>query len=211
MSFQRARTEEQIAGRQDEIISACDAIYHTKGFEGVNFKAISVMTSIARPSIYNYYQTKEEIFLDLLKREYLNWSNTLGAKIDVTDKMTKDEYCLFLTLTLKGCDNLLNLLSIHYTSIEKNCSLEKLEEFKMDIQPVFQIFRTGLDKFFPDASDEKKSDFQFLFFALLNGLYPMTHLTEKQTKAMKKAAPDYTAPQFVEMFYKGILLLASDL
>lgn len=211
MSFQRARTEEQIAGRQEEIINACDAIYQSKGFESVNFKVISEMTSIARPSIYNYYQTKEEIFLDLLKREYLSWCNTLKSKFDFTDTMTKEEYCLFLTATLQSREKLLNLLSIHYTSIEKNCSLGKLEEFKQDIQPVFQIFREGLDKFFLDASDENKSYFQFLFFSLLNGLYPMTHLTEKQTKAMKKAVPDYTAPKFEEMFYKGILLLASDL
>ena len=76
--FKRARTKEQIASRQEDIITACDAIYREKGYEAVYIKAVSKMTSVSRPSIYNYYNTKEEIFLDLLKRDFAKWTEEIN-------------------------------------------------------------------------------------------------------------------------------------
>ena len=54
---------ELIIQRKNEIIDACAALYQTKGFREVTIKDISQKTSISRPSIYNYFETKEEIFL----------------------------------------------------------------------------------------------------------------------------------------------------
>ena len=61
---------ELIAQRKSEIIAACEALYRTKGSREVTIKDISTETSFSRPSIYNYFETKEEIFLALLTREY---------------------------------------------------------------------------------------------------------------------------------------------
>jgi AcrR family transcriptional regulator len=121
MNFQRARTQHQIASRQEEIIQACDTLYSTNDYEDVNLKSISEMTSISRPTIYNYYKTKEEILLDLLKKEYLNWHETLRKHFDETTVMSKEEYCRFLSDSLAGREKFLKLLSVHYSSIEKNC------------------------------------------------------------------------------------------
>jgi len=163
MKFQRARTELQIADRQKEIINACDTLYSNGDYEDINIKAISEMTSIARSSIYNYYKTKEEILLDLLKREYLEWGNSLKLHFDATDSITKEQYSCFLADSLATRRKMLSLLSINFTTIEKNCCLEKLVELKKEIMPVFETFQAGVDKFFQNASGEKKSDFTFLF------------------------------------------------
>lgn len=211
MKFQRARTELQIADRQKEIINACDALYSNGDYEDINLKAISEMTSIARPTIYNYYKTKEEILLDILKIEYLEWSDCLKSHFDTTSTMTKEEYSYFLADSLATREKMMRLLSIHFTTIEKNCRLEKLIEFKKGIIPVFETFQAGVDKFFPNASDEKKADFVFLFFSSINGIYPMTYPTFNQVQAMKSVSPDYVVPSFKDMCYKGILLLLSDL
>ena len=63
----------------DEIIEACSRIYQVKGFNEVTIKAIAELTSFSRPSIYNYFETKEEIFLDLLTRECERWADKLEA------------------------------------------------------------------------------------------------------------------------------------
>lgn len=211
MNFQRARTEHQIASRQEEIIQACYTLYKTKEFEEVNLKAISEMTSISRPTIYNYYKTKEEILLDLLKREYLSWYETLKIFFDHNDSLSRDEYCHFLADSLSERENFLKLLSVHYISIEKNCSLEKLIIFKKDVQPLFLTLQASITKYFPAASSEANDNFRFLFLALIHGLYPLTHLTFNQTEAMKKAFPEYTVPIFKEKCYQALLLLTADL
>ena len=56
--------------RRAEILNACDRLYREKGFREITIKDISQETSFSRPSIYNYFETKEEIFLGLLTREY---------------------------------------------------------------------------------------------------------------------------------------------
>ncbi|WP_396953857.1 TetR family transcriptional regulator [Niallia sp. MER 6] len=45
---------------------ACDQLYSLHGYEGVNLKAISKLTTFTRTLIYKYYNSKEEIMLDLL-------------------------------------------------------------------------------------------------------------------------------------------------
>ena len=63
-------SEELINARKEEIINACAALYETMSFKEITIRNNSKKTSFSRPSIYNYFQTKEEIFLALL-HEYL--------------------------------------------------------------------------------------------------------------------------------------------
>ena len=63
--------------RKEEIINACEALYKTESFKDITIKEIGNITSFTRTSIYNYFQTKEEIFLALLGREYDRMSDAL--------------------------------------------------------------------------------------------------------------------------------------
>lgn len=54
--------------RKEEIVNACAALYETMGFKDITIRDIGAKTSFTRTSIYNYFQTKEEIFLALLQR-----------------------------------------------------------------------------------------------------------------------------------------------
>ena len=64
------RLERRTASRREEILDACAALYETKSFRDITIQEIGQKTSFSRTSIYNYFQTKEEIFLGLLQREY---------------------------------------------------------------------------------------------------------------------------------------------
>ena len=56
-------SEELTNARKEEIIDACASLYETMGFKDVTIRDIGARTSFTRTSIYNYFQTKEEIFL----------------------------------------------------------------------------------------------------------------------------------------------------
>jgi AcrR family transcriptional regulator len=66
-------TPELIAARREEIINACERLYQTMSFKEITLKEIGAETSFSRPTIYNYFQTREEIFLALFEREYHRW------------------------------------------------------------------------------------------------------------------------------------------
>lgn len=57
-----AKSIERDKARQEEILDACGRLYQIKGFHDITIKDISEETSLSRPSIYNYFETKEEIF-----------------------------------------------------------------------------------------------------------------------------------------------------
>jgi AcrR family transcriptional regulator len=210
MGFVRARTEEQISSRQKEIINACDVLFGQYGYEGINFKAISRLTSFKRTTIYLYYKTKDEVLLDLLKKEMLEWETSLKAAFDATETLTKEKYCEIFVDTLVPYDKMLRLLTILSTIIEKQCSIEKLAEFRRDINGIFVVIWESLTKFFPKANEEKKSFFMVSVLAYILGYYPLAHSTQKQIDAMTLAGAEYMPLNFKDAYYRVIMLLVSN-
>lgn len=156
MDFIRTRTEAQISRRQEEIINACDALFSRYGYEGVNIKAISEMTSFKRTTIYIYYKTKDEALLDLLKRELQNWDASLQKTLETAEAMTKEQYCAFLTESVASRNKMLRLLVILLSTIENQCGIEKLTEFKRGTGGALVTIRKSLDTYFPEGEPAKK-------------------------------------------------------
>ena len=87
----RKVTPEQIAQKREEIINACEQLYQTMSFREITLKEIGNITSFSRPTIYNYFETKEEIFPGLFQREYDRWNENLTAILNRNDQLTKKE------------------------------------------------------------------------------------------------------------------------
>jgi AcrR family transcriptional regulator len=211
VDFLKARTEEQILSRKEEIINAADTLFSQSGYEGVHFKAISALTSIKRPAIYLYYKTKDEVLLDLLKKEMRDWDFALHKVIDTTEMMTKEAFCAFLTETLASRGKMLRLFVILCTTIENQCRLENLTEFKRESRAAFITIGDALAKFFPKAPADAKQAFMTAFLTYMHGLYPLAYPSQKQLDAMAGSGRAYTAPDFRASFYHGLALLAAEL
>ena len=82
MKCQKVKKESLAAARQQEIIRACEELYETMEYEDISIKEIAKSTSICRSNIYNYYQTKDEIFLDILEKDYLSWTEDIREAMD---------------------------------------------------------------------------------------------------------------------------------
>jgi len=210
MGNQRARSQTEIKDRRQEIIDACDTLFANRGYDAVNLKEISEMTSITRTAIYTYFKTKEEIFLDILKQEYLTWQKELELGLAQIETRNKEEYCHFLTDSIVRQEKLLKLLSEHFDSIENNSRSEKLCEYKKNIRPLFLTLSQGTKQVFPDCNDTAAEHFRLFYFSSIGSLYSMTHPTEKQIAAMQ-ATNFYKKLSFPELFYEHTLLIARDL
>ena len=85
-------SEELTNARKEEIIDACAALYDTVGFKDITIREIGERTSFTRTSIYNYFQTKEEIFLALLQREHESWIAELEDLIRQNARLSVEEF-----------------------------------------------------------------------------------------------------------------------
>ena len=195
--------------RREEIINACEKLYQNNNFKDITIKNIGEETTFSRTSIYNYYQTKEEIFLALFQREYERWVEELEEVYNQNSKMTKEMFADKLAHTIEKRKNLLKLLSMNMYDMEENSRTEALVEFKEAYGTAIKTVRKCLDKYFDDMTEEEKKDFIFSFFPFMYGIYPYTFVTDKQKEAMKKAKVPFEYLTIYEITYKGILKLLS--
>ena len=100
-------SDELTQSRKDEIVSACEELYKTMSFKDITVKEIGCVTSFTRTSIYNYFSTKEEIFLALLQREYTLWIEQLKKLRADNIEMSRAEFASALAHSLEERENLL--------------------------------------------------------------------------------------------------------
>lgn len=195
---------ELTASRREEIINACEKLYETMSFKEITIKEIGAVTSFTRTSIYNYFQTKEEIFLALMQREYELWAQELSALSEEKDSMTAVDFADTLAKSLEKRQQLLKLLAMNHYDMEENSRAERLTDFKVAYGASLDAVRACLQKFFPNTDAES---FIFVFFPFLFGVYPYTFATEKQLTAMREAKMDFKMHSIYEIIYSCVMQL----
>ena len=124
-------------------------------FKDITLKEIGNETSFSRPTIYNYYQTKEEIFLALFEREYVRWNEELQTILRDNRKLTKAELAEKLAASLANRQQLLKLLAMNNYDMEENSREELLTSFKVAYGESIKNVCSILTKFCPKKSDQE--------------------------------------------------------
>lgn len=190
--------------RREEIINACEELYKKENFKDITIKQIGEKTTFSRTSIYNYFQTKEEIFLALFQSEYEKWIEDLNKIYDENEYLTTEELANKLALTIEKRPTLLKLLAMNLYDMEENSKMEALVEFKQAYGDSIKAVKRCLDKFVTNMNEEEKTSFIFSFFPFMYGIYPYVVVTAKQKEAMEKADVPFKKLTIYEIAYMGI-------
>lgn len=193
--------------RKEEIVNACEELYKTMSFKEITLKEIGNVTSFTRTSIYNYFQTKEEIFLALLQREYELWVKDLNQIMAENSTLTKDAFADKLARSLENREQLLKIMSMNHYDMESSSRPERLTEFKVAYGESLHTVMRCLNQYFPDMPVSEKQNFLYTFFPFLFGIYPYTKVTEKQKTAMEEAGVNYVFMTIYEITYNCIMRL----
>lgn len=184
-------TPELIATRREEIINACQRLYQTLSFKEITLKEIGAETSFSRPTIYNYFQTKEEIFLALYEREYDLWNAELEAILAENELLSKAGLAEQIARSLEKREQLLKLLAMNNYDMEANSRPELLVSFKGAYGKSLENMDRLLKKFCPEMDAAQRLSFRLVFFPFMFGIYPYAAVTEKQRTAMEEAGVDF--------------------
>ena len=189
------------AARKEEIIQACAKLNETMSFKEITIKEIGAVTSFTRTSIYNYFETKEEIFLALLQQEYELWVEAMNAVMEQKETMTRDELARTLACTLTDRPRLLRLLSMNLYEMEANSRPERLAEFKVAFGASLKTVERMLEKYVSEMDQSDRQQFLYTFFPFIYGIYPYTSVTEKQKEAMEQAGIPYVYQSAYDLTY----------
>ena len=197
--------------RKEEIIAACRKLYETMSFKEITLKEIGQQTSFTRTSIYNYFETKEEIFLALFAQEYEYFSQDLDRLCEQNERLTLDQLASALAHALERRPLMLKLLSMNMYDMEANSRMERLVAFKKAYGASKDALDRCLKKFVTALDEKGRQTFLYAFLPFVYGLYPYTMVTEKQKQAMREAGISYVYMSTYEMAYDFIRTLLGGL
>ena len=197
--------------RREEIIVACRKLYETMSFKDITLKEIGQQTSFSRTSIYNYFETKEEIFLALFAQEYELFTQDLDCLRKQSESLTLDELSSALAHALERRPLMLKLLSMNMFDMEANSRMERLVAFKMAYGKSKDAIDACLKQFVPALGEQRRQTFLYAFLPFVYGLYPYTVVTEKQKQAMREAGISYVYMSTYDMAYDFIRTLLGGL
>ena len=203
-------TPELIADRREAIVNACEELYQTKSFKEITLKEIGSLVPFSRPTIYNYFQTKEEIFLALFQREYDRWNEALTAILNGNDQLSKPALAEKIAASLAARPQLLKLLSMNNYDMEASSRQEVLTAFKQSYGRSLHLMSMLLTRFCPEMQVAEIQTILYTFFPFMFGIYPYTSVTEKQKIAMQDAGIDYVYQTVYELTYSCLIRLLGE-
>ncbi len=178
---------ELTCARRGEIVDACRKLYESRSFKEITLKEIGQQTSFTRTSIYNYFETKEEIFLALFQQEYELFAADLDELCRREEALSLDALASELARALERRPLMLKLLSMNLYDMEANSRMERLVEFKAAYGESKDALNRCLKKFAPKMGERERQTFLYAFLPFVYGLYPYTVVTDKQREAMEQA------------------------
>lgn len=206
MEFQRARSDEQKEIRIQQISKAALGLFNEQKYDDITLAGIANNLSFTRANLYKYISSKEEIFLYVILEELKKWKEDVLLEYESLGKLDKKEFSVRWAEIIYDHKTLIETLSLLYTIIEKNVTVEKLTEFKKSLFYETEELVGIIIRIFPYMTQEAAFEFLQLQLFFATGLYPATNECENQKKALKAAGIPYITPDFVKTFADFILM-----
>lgn len=208
MTFERARSPEGREFRKKQIREAALSLFLSQPYDRITFSSIAGRLDFSRANLYKYYQTREEIFLDVLIERVDQFVSHLADLLEDEPPPRGDSFCRLFAGHFMEHHRLIELLTLLYPMLEENVSLEVLADFKGRLFSLFSSLKGHLEKSLDSLNEEGRDRFVMMSLSYAIGLYPTTRERPRQRQAMEKAGVTYEIPDFLSHFtlYLEILL-----
>lgn len=204
MEFDRVRNDEQRKIRVEQIKNAAIKLFDKVQFHEIDLAKIANETTFTRGNLYKYISSKEEIYLLVTLDEIKDWISDI--KKTFRSEMTHEiqDFSHTWAQVLYRHQRLLKLISMLFTMIERNVSLEKLVDFKKQYSIATFELNNVVKTVFPSWDDKTINKFLQLQSHYLIGLFPYTSPTPIQKEAMEQSGINYKSLDFVDDFSEFI-------
>ncbi|GAB3405780.1 TetR/AcrR family transcriptional regulator [Flindersiella endophytica] len=81
MSFQRARSPEQVEARRSAILETARVLLSERPAAEISLRELSDRVGLAKSNVLRYFDSREAIFLELLAADWTDWLNELEAAL----------------------------------------------------------------------------------------------------------------------------------
>jgi AcrR family transcriptional regulator len=129
--FQRARRPEQKLQRQGAILSAARELALRHGVRNVSLADIAARVGIHKSALLRYFETREQIFLELTAEAWRDWAEALHAGLDAAAPGSAGLVADVFTRSFGDRPMLCDLIAHTPLNLERNVSPETVRRYKL--------------------------------------------------------------------------------
>jgi AcrR family transcriptional regulator len=130
-TFQRARRPEQKRRRQDAILGAARELALRDGVRGVSLADIAGRVGIHKSALLRYFETREQIFLELTAQAWRDWIQALRDEFDDAAPGAAELVADVFARSFGDRPLLCDLIAHTPLNLERNVSPEAVRRYKL--------------------------------------------------------------------------------
>jgi len=208
--FIRARSDQQKELRMQAILQAAGGQFDDMDFAAVTMKTLAEVAGLKKASLYNYFSTKEEVFMQLFIQELAIWIQAFRERSGMLAGPDRASVAGLITDLMLEHPRFTRLFAILSSVLERNVSPEKLRVFKTEVLVHGQEIAEIMQGLLPDLSPGRAFEFQIHLHAMVSGLWPLAHPNDALAEALEAEHLQVYRIDFASVCQAGILRLLKD-
>lgn len=187
MVWQRARSDEQKEQRRQVLLDAAERLHASRPIEEVSLNAIAREANISKANVYRYFESREEVFLQLTLDSVERWSEILVRRLDGLEApATAEAVAESIAQTTLEHPRLGRLSSVLSTVLERNVSTEAVVRFKTAYLEFLGPMHRALARALGDVSDEDVHTVLQAAYFLLVAMWPIVDPPDAVREALER-------------------------
>ena len=175
-------SEQQKQKRASKIAKVALNLFQEKGFNQISMNEIAKGVGMSKGSLFNYYQTKENLFMTLLLTGYQQYFKSLISELKQKPLETKQDLVDFLiqqiTVLVQDHSTLIRLNSLRGPILETKASLTETIKSRQKLYDVSSQLSALIHDQLPELSTDKINHIFLIQSAVISGLMNLSGLNQ---------------------------------
>jgi AcrR family transcriptional regulator len=152
----RAVLETDKESRYQDFLAAGSRLFSVRDYEDISVSAICQDAGLAKGTFYLYFDTKEDIFLELTLSQMKTWNEEINpALINLGTNPTPEQFAKVLSESFRSLPQLPRLLQMLHAILERNASEEAILKFKSVLAEKNEVQFGIVSRMYPQLPSEK--------------------------------------------------------
>ena len=174
-SFQRARRPEQKMRRQAAILSAARELALRDGVRKVSLADIAARVGVHKSALLRYFETREQIFLELTAEAWRDWAGAIHAGLDTAAVGSAGLVADVIARSFGDRPLLCDLVAHTPLNLERNVSPEAVRRYKMTSLGTVNEAASLVQRVLPDLTLAECTEFVATLASLAGAVWQMAN------------------------------------
>lgn len=173
--FQRARRPEHKWQRREAILHAARDLAERDGVRNVTLTDIAKRIGIHKSALLRYFETREQIFLELTARAWTDWAGAVTADLNATEGAHPETVAEILARSFAQRPLLCDLIPHTALTLERNVSVAAVREYKRASLGAIGDAVDALQRVFPELTADERWDLVSTIATLAGSLWQIAN------------------------------------